>query len=96
MSVPPALPMNWRMTPTPPLLLMVPVSAVMSPAMSRSSVVLPVPLAPTMRDLAPLADAKAHVVEEQVPADRVAQVADVDESHGAGTMSQRASPSGRV
>jgi len=41
------------------------------------------------RDLAPLANAKAHIVEELVAADRVAQLADIDESRGGATMAQR-------
>ena len=45
--------MNWRMTPTPPERVIVPVCGGSSPAISRSSVVLPVPLAPTSAAFAP-------------------------------------------
>ncbi len=46
-------PMNWRITPSPPSLVTAPTCGVMSPATIRSSVVLPVPLAPTSATLAP-------------------------------------------
>ena len=40
-------PMNWRMTPSPPLAVTVPDCGAWSPAMSRISVVLPAPFGPT-------------------------------------------------
>ena len=45
--------MNWRMTPTPPVRATVPAAGGRSPAIMRSSVVLPVPFAPTSAVLAP-------------------------------------------
>ena len=46
-------PMNWRMTPRPPERATVPAVGVRSPAMIRSSVVLPAPFAPTRAAFAP-------------------------------------------
>ena len=47
------LPMNWRITPSPPLRETEPLVGVRSPAMIRSSVVLPEPLGPTSATVAP-------------------------------------------
>ena len=47
------LPMNWRITPRPPLRVTAPSDAVRSPARIRSRVVLPVPLGPIRATLAP-------------------------------------------
>ena len=47
------LPMNWRITPRPPLREIEPLVGVRSPAMILSSVVLPEPLGPTSATIAP-------------------------------------------
>ena len=47
------LPMNWRMTPSPPLRVTAPSDAVRSPARMRSNVVFPVPFGPMSATLAP-------------------------------------------
>ena len=49
----PIMPMNWRITPSPPDRAMPPVWTGRSPATIRSSVVLPAPLGPTSATLAP-------------------------------------------
>jgi len=46
-------PTNWRMTPRPPLTATVPDCAAISPAMSRTSVVLPAPFGPTSAAVVP-------------------------------------------
>ncbi len=45
--------MNWRMTPSPPVRATEPASGIRSPAMIRSSVVLPAPFSPTSAARAP-------------------------------------------
>ena len=46
-------PMNWRMTPSPPVRATEPASGSRSPAMIRSRVVLPAPFSPTSAARAP-------------------------------------------
>src|SRR5262245_64803494 len=47
--------MNWRITPSPPLVVTVPDFGTTSPAIIRTSVVLPAPFGPTSATLAPSA-----------------------------------------
>jgi hypothetical protein len=47
------MPMNWRITPSPPERAMPPIGVGRSPATIRSSVVLPAPFGPTSATLAP-------------------------------------------
>ena len=47
------VPMNWRMTPRPPLAATVPSCGTTSPATIRSSVVLPAPFGPTSAAVTP-------------------------------------------
>ena len=53
MSFPWFVPMNWRMTPRPPVAVTVPDCGWRSPATSRSSVVLPAPFGPTRAAVIP-------------------------------------------
>ena len=53
MSWPWFVPMNWRMTPSPPLETTVPSCGWRSPATSRSSVVFPAPFGPTRAAVTP-------------------------------------------
>ena len=53
MSWPWFVPMNWRMTPSPPVAVTVPDCGWRSPATSRSSVVLPAPFGPTRAAVIP-------------------------------------------
>ncbi len=53
MSWPWFVPMNWRMTPSPPLEAAVPSCGARSPATSRSSVVFPAPFGPTRAAVTP-------------------------------------------
>jgi hypothetical protein len=49
----PIMPMNWRITPSPPERAIAPIGAARSPATIRSNVVLPAPFGPTSATLAP-------------------------------------------
>src|SRR4051794_12725712 len=63
-------PMNCRMTPTPPTRETVPRCGVSSPAIMRSSVVLPAPFAPTSAALTPSPTRKATSLSSSRPSGR--------------------------
>ena len=77
------LPMNCRMTPSPPLRVTAPSDAVRSPASIRSSVVFPVPLGPMSATFAP-SPTRNVTSRSSAPAvgQREAHGVDVEVAHG--------------
>ena len=87
-------PTNWRITPSPPDRPTEPSCGSMSPATSRSRVVLPAPLAPTSATFAP-SPTRKETSRQQAPPVRqvVADAVDVDVAHRSRVCAQHpASP----
>ena len=91
------LPMNWRITPSPPLRETEPLVGVRSPAMIRSRVVLPDAVRPDQGHRRALADPEGHVVQQHPAVGQVvADAGQIDVAHGALIASAGGDASDRV